>query len=135
MLFLRDGERMLDNNNSGSMKSPRLSEIITGRTTALTFKVMVVQATLEQYQASTQDGGNCSRRMENSLSTRKERYWMFLEVSMPRIETFLSNQEMVKYIKDGRSYTLMSIQMSQRRESLTRNSVSMLREISTLSLN
>jgi hypothetical protein len=34
----RDGERMLDNNNSSSMRFLRLSETTTGRTIALIFK-------------------------------------------------------------------------------------------------
>jgi len=37
----RDGETTQDNNSSGSMKSQRPLETITGRTTALKFKVMV----------------------------------------------------------------------------------------------
>jgi hypothetical protein len=58
--FSRDGETIRDNNNSGSMKRPRLSEITTGRTIALTFKAMVTATTSEQSLASTQDGGKCS---------------------------------------------------------------------------
>jgi len=46
--------------------SPRLSEITTGRTTALISKEMVDQATCEQYQASIQDGGRCLEPKENS---------------------------------------------------------------------
>jgi hypothetical protein len=66
----RDGERIQDNNNSGSMKSPRPSETTTGRTTALISKATEEAITLELL-VSTQDGGNCSRKMENSLSMRK----------------------------------------------------------------
>jgi hypothetical protein len=42
------------------MKSPRLSETTTGRTTASTSRATVTAATSEQYQVSTQDGGRCS---------------------------------------------------------------------------
>jgi hypothetical protein len=56
----RDGERIPDNNNSSSMRSPRLSETTTGRTTALIFKAMVAQTISELHLASTQDGGRCS---------------------------------------------------------------------------
>jgi hypothetical protein len=45
--FSRDGERTPDNNNSGSMKSPRLSETTTGRTIASTSRAMVTAATSE----------------------------------------------------------------------------------------
>jgi hypothetical protein len=67
MLFLRDGERTQETNNFGSMRSPRLSETTTGRTTALTFKEMEHQTILEQHQVLPQDGGNCSEKMEISL--------------------------------------------------------------------
>jgi hypothetical protein len=59
-LLSRDGESIQDNNNGGLMKYQRLSETTTGRTTALTSKVMVAAVTSEQFQASTQDGGRCS---------------------------------------------------------------------------
>jgi len=65
-LSSRDGERMLLNNNSGSMRSQRLSETTTGRTIALISHQMVDLATLELSQVSTQDGGNYSKRMVNS---------------------------------------------------------------------
>jgi hypothetical protein len=42
---LRDGEIMLDNNNSSLMKSPRPSETTTGRTTALISKAMETATT------------------------------------------------------------------------------------------
>jgi hypothetical protein len=60
---------MLEINNSGSMKSLRPLETTTGRITALKFKVTAEATTLELTLALVQDGGNCSRRMENSLST------------------------------------------------------------------
>jgi hypothetical protein len=60
---------MLETNNSGSMKSPRPLETTTGRITALKSKVTAEAATLELTLALVQDGGNCSRRMENLLST------------------------------------------------------------------
>jgi hypothetical protein len=60
MSYLRDGERMPDNNSSGSMRFPRPLEITTGRTIALKFKAMVAAAISELFQASTQDGGSCS---------------------------------------------------------------------------
>ena len=58
--LLRDGETMLETNNSGSMKSPRLLETTTGRTTALISKATEIAIILELFLASTQDGGNCS---------------------------------------------------------------------------
>jgi hypothetical protein len=65
--YSRDGERILDNNNSSSMKSLRQLEITTGRTIALISKAMVIVTTSEQPQASTQDGGRCSEsRMDHS---------------------------------------------------------------------
>jgi hypothetical protein len=79
-LSSRDGERMLLCNNSGSMRSQRLLEATTGKTIALIFKAMVDQATLELPQVSTQDGGNCSRRTVNSLSTRRVKYLMSMVV-------------------------------------------------------
>jgi hypothetical protein len=76
MSTLRDGETMQDNNNSGSMNLPRLSKTTTGRTTALIFKMhhhhnMVI---LEHQLQLDQDGGNCSRKTEISLSTKEEVY-------------------------------------------------------------
>jgi len=44
---------------------PRPSEITSGRTTALTSKVMVEATTLELFQASPQDGGRCSELKVN----------------------------------------------------------------------
>jgi hypothetical protein len=41
----RDGELIPNNNNGGSMRSPRPLETTTGRTIALTFKAMVDQPT------------------------------------------------------------------------------------------
>jgi len=58
--FSRDGETTRDNNNSGSMRRPRLSETTTGRTTALIFKAMEIATISELSQASAQDGGRCS---------------------------------------------------------------------------
>jgi hypothetical protein len=69
----RDGETMLDNNNSSLMKKPRPSETTTGRTTASISKTMVTVTTLELHPASTQDGGRCSDIRITSLPTRKER--------------------------------------------------------------
>jgi hypothetical protein len=73
MLSSRDGERMLKISNSGSMKSPRLSEITTGRTIALISKEMEVLANLELSRVSLQGGGNYSKRRENLSSMKKER--------------------------------------------------------------
>jgi hypothetical protein len=58
---------MPETNNSGSMKSLRLLETTTGRTTASKSKETVDLPTLELYHLSHQDGGNCSERMVNSL--------------------------------------------------------------------
>ena len=60
MLSLKDGERMSGNNSSGLMKSPRLSETTTGRTTASKSKVMETATISKQPLASILDGGNCS---------------------------------------------------------------------------
>jgi len=62
----RDGERTLDNNNSGSIMFQRQSGTTTGRTTALIFKAMERATISELSQVSTQDGGNCSELKEIS---------------------------------------------------------------------
>jgi hypothetical protein len=56
----RDGELIPNNNNGGSMRSPRPLETTTGRTIALISKEMVEAKTSELSQVSIQDGGRCS---------------------------------------------------------------------------
>jgi hypothetical protein len=96
---------------------------------------MEVQATLELYQALPLDGGNCSDMKVASLSMIKERLWMFKVESMLKTETSLFIKSMVKSTRDGRSSMLMSTLMNQQRVNSTRNSDSMLKEISTSFLN
>ena len=108
---------MLKINSSGLMKCQRQSETTTGRTIALTSKETEDHPILEQYHPLLQDGGNCSRKMENSLSMKKERLWMFQEVLMLKTETLLFIKDMVRSTKDGRSSMLTSMLKNQRRES------------------
>jgi hypothetical protein len=92
-------------------------------------------ATSEPHLASTQDGGNCSRKRVNSLSMRKERSLMCKVVLMLKTETSLCTTSMVRLIRDGRSSMLMNTLMSQPRVNSTRSSDFTLKEISTLSPN
>jgi len=132
----RDGERTNDNNNSGSMRSPRPSETTTGRTTALISKATVKATTSELSQVSTQDGGNCSiLRKENSFKTKEARSWMLMAALMLKTETSLCITNTERSTKDGKLSMLMSIQMSQLRDNSTRNMVFMSKEISTSSHN
>jgi hypothetical protein len=82
-----------------------------------------------------QDGGNSGKLRVDSLSMRKERYLKFKTktlIPMLRIETSkLATKEMISD-NNGRSSMLMNT-LSQRKESLTSNSVSTSKEISTLS--
>jgi hypothetical protein len=114
--YLRDGERMSDNNNSGSMKSLRQLETTTGRTTASIFQVTVDKTILIQYQASLQDGGNCSTGKMALFRMKKERYWMLQVALTLKTETSLCTISMERSTRDGRSSMPMSIQMSQLRD-------------------
>jgi len=71
--YSRDGERTQDNNNSGLMRSARLSETTTGRIIALIFKVTEEVTISEQPLASTQDGGRCSDTEITLLPMKEEK--------------------------------------------------------------
>jgi hypothetical protein len=112
----RDGERIKDNNNSGSITFQRPSETTTGRTTASTFKATVAATISEPSQVSTQDGGRCSELKESSLSTRRVKLWKSLTDLTMRIETLLWLKRTAKYNRDGRSFMLINMKMNQLRD-------------------
>ena len=93
---LRDGERMFQHNNGGSIKNQRPSIHNNGRTMLWKFNPMVDHKTLDVPQVLHQDGGNCSRCKDNSLPTRKERSQTSQEVLIPKTETSLSTTSTVK---------------------------------------
>jgi len=80
---------------------------------------------------SLQDGGRCSDLKVLTLSTKKERLWMFTEPKMKKAETSKSGTNIMDLTNNGISSMLTNIQMSQRRENLTRSSDSMLKDHST----
>jgi hypothetical protein len=92
---LEDGERTQMLNNGHSTALTRPSDPTTGRTMPLKSNPTEDQATLEQLQPSTQDGGKCSSLKVHSLSMREERSSMFQVMLMLRTETLSSgpNQE------------------------------------------
>jgi len=126
---------MLPNNNSSSMKLQRPSGQRHGPTMPWKSNQTVDLTISELHLASLQDGGKCLEKREISSSTRREKFWMFQVVSMPKTEMSLSTTSMVKSTRDGRLSMLMNTQMNQRKESLMRSLVSMLKEISTSYLN
>jgi hypothetical protein len=83
----RDGETMLKDNNSGSMRSQKPSETTNGRTTALTFKATATATISEQSLASTQDGGRCSDTKMDTFQTKEERLLLLAVDLTMRIET------------------------------------------------
>jgi hypothetical protein len=131
-LFSRDIERMLLNNNSTLMRKLRQSDLRHGRTMACKSNPTVDHQTSALHLLSNPDGGNCSDIKDNSLSMKEEKLWMFKEELMPRTETFKLQTKMERSNNNGKLSMLMSIQESQLRENLMKNSDSMLIEISTL---
>jgi hypothetical protein len=116
------------------MKSQKQSEMVTGRTIASKFQAMELITTLRSHLVSTQDGGNSSETEEmDSLSTREERLLMSQEVKILKEDTSLLTPSMESLTNNGTLSMKMNTLKSQRRENLTRSSVSMLIEISTLS--
>jgi len=96
---------------------------------------MVDQTTLESLLVSTPDGGNSLDLTVLSSSTKRARSLMSKVVLMEKIRTSKFTTSMERSTSNGTSSMLMSIQKSQRRESSTRTSVSMLRETSMLFQN
>jgi hypothetical protein len=82
----KDGELMLLLNNGTSMVFQRLSETTIGRATHLISNQMVDQTILDA-QALTQDGGKCSDSKTITLSMREERLWKLSAMSIKRTET------------------------------------------------
>jgi hypothetical protein len=70
------------------------------------------QATSDSHQVSIPDGGNSSDFKEISLSMTEERYLMFQEVLMMKIETLLFTTSTERLTKDGRLFMLTNIQES-----------------------
>jgi hypothetical protein len=119
--------------NSTSMEFPRQSDHNNGRTTLLKSNLMVDQATLESPQVSTPDGGNSLDQKVLSLSTKKARSSMFKAMLMLKTETLLFTTNTERSTNNGTLSMLTNTQRSQRRVNSTRTSVSMLRDLSTLS--
>jgi len=131
----RDTSREELPNNSTLTQSPRQSDLNNGRTTLLKSNQMVDQTTLESLLVSTPDGGNSLDLTVLSSSTKRARSLMSKVVLMEKIRTSKFTTSMERSTSNGTSSMLMSIQKSQRRESSTRTSVSMLRETSMLFQN
>ena len=129
--FSRDGETMLETNNSGLMKFPRLSETTTGRTTALISKTMAAVTTSELLLASTQDGGNYSDTKTVWLLTREERLWQSMVDLITKTETSSWSNKTERLTRDGESFMLKTTRRSQLRVNLTRSSAFTWKETST----
>jgi hypothetical protein len=101
----------------------------------LTSNQMVDQATSDAQQL-IQDGGSSSKLMEHSskISETLKLYLSKVE-STAKTETSLLKTRMERFTNNGRSSMLTSMRKNQLRDNLTRSSVSMLKEISTLFLN
>jgi hypothetical protein len=135
-LSSRDGERMFLVNNTTSTRCQRLSDLNNGRTMQWKFNPTVDLTTSVSHLASTLDGGNYSNsKKEHMLSIRKERLLKYQEDLITKTKTLSSVTKIPRLNRDGKSSMLMSIQLNQLKENSTRNSVSMLREISTLYLH
>jgi len=135
-LWSRDGERMLLNNNSSSMKFQRPSDQRHGPTMPWKSNQTEDLTILELHLVSLQDGGNCSKKKAISSWMKEERESKSKEMLTVKIEmSLLLLKNMVKLTNNGKLSMLMSIQMSQLRDNSTRNMVFMSKEISTSSHN
>jgi len=135
-LWSRDGERMLLNNNSSSMKFQRPSDQRHGPIMPWKSNQTEDLTILELHLVSLQDGGNCSKKKAISSWMKEERESKSKEMLTVKIEmSLLLLKNMVKLTNNGKLSMLMSIQMSQLRDNSTRNMVFMSKEISTSSHN
>jgi hypothetical protein len=131
----RDGEIMLEINNGTSMKFQRPSRTTTGNHTHLTSNQMVTAATSDVLLL-TQDGGNYSDTKDLKSSTREERFLKFKVELMLKTETSWLIAKTTKLsTNNGISSMLINGRENQLRDNSIRDSVSTLREISTLSQN
>jgi len=126
----RDGERMWDNNNGTSTRSPRPSRTTTGSLTHSTSNPTVAPQTSDA-PLPTQDGGRCSDWRELTSQTREERFWKSKEVLMLRTETLVLTLCKTKSTNNGISSMLMNGRENQLRANLTKDSAYMLKETST----
>jgi hypothetical protein len=83
----------------------------------------------------TQDGGKCSDIKMLLSQMRKERYLKFKETLTRRIETLRLNHNTEESTNNGTSSMLMNGRVNPAKVNLTKSSVSMSKEISTLFLN
>jgi hypothetical protein len=120
--------------SSSSMKKIRQLDQTTGRTMLWKSKAMVVQATSDSLQVSTQDGGKCSTKMEHLLSMKKEKSWTFLEGLIEKTRTSRCSTSMEKSTNYSISSMRTSGRRSQSKENSTKSLVSMLKYHSTLFL-
>jgi hypothetical protein len=117
------------------MKSQRLSRTTTGNLIHLISNQTEDQATSDALLL-TQDGGNCSKLMGHSLEIlRITKLLQFQEELTTKTETSLLKTRMERLTNNGRLSMLTSMRRNQLRDNSTRSSVSMLKEISTLSLH
>jgi len=126
----REWERMLWDNNGTSTEYPRPLRITNGSLTHLISKVMV-DPQIWDAQLPTQDGGNYSDTKMQVSSTKKERFLISKDQSMPKTETSLSMVNTERSTNNGTSFTLMNGKVIQRKENWIKTLVFMLKEIST----
>jgi hypothetical protein len=116
------------------MRSLKLLETTTGRTTVLISKVMAIVTISELLLASIQDGGRCSDIRMAMLQMKEEKLLLLMVELIMKTETLSWKLETTRFTRDGELSTLTSMRKSQLKVNSTKNSDSTWREISMLSL-